>query len=83
MWQAGCTDTDIAEFVSNLFGKECFDSDDSLAPSDPTPQSIDTTSVLPRLREYRPSPRQLQIPKNPATRNGGGGGNSDISDDDA
>jgi hypothetical protein len=25
VWQAGCTDTDIDEFVSNLFGKECFD----------------------------------------------------------
>ncbi len=43
-------DQTYREICDSVFGKEGFDSDDSLAPSDPTPQSIDTTSVLPRQR---------------------------------
>ena len=64
-----------------VFGEERFDREDSLDSEDPSlrapmPTPPDPTTVYPRLRPQRPSPRRLHIPKKSAT-----GRESDSFDD--
>ncbi|MGB3733839.1 MAG: PH domain-containing protein [Ilumatobacter sp.] len=63
-----------------VFGEERFDREDSLDSDDPSrqvpvPPQADATTVYPRTRPQRPSPRRLHIPKKDTA-----GGESDTFD---